>query len=46
MTVTVGDDVHQLGDGDCLAFALDRPVVFHNPGDTTARYAVVLCGPR
>jgi transcriptional regulator with XRE-family HTH domain len=46
MTVTVGDDVHSLGEGDCLAFALDRPVVFHNPGDTTARYTVALCGPR
>jgi transcriptional regulator with XRE-family HTH domain len=42
--VTVGDDVHRLGAGDCVAFALDRPVVFHNPGDTPARYAVVQAG--
>ena len=42
LTVTVGDDVHHLGDGDCVAFDLDQPVVFHNPGDRPARYAVVL----
>ena len=44
--VTVGDDAHRLAPGDCLAFVLDRPVVFHNPGDEPARYAVVLAsGP-
>jgi transcriptional regulator with XRE-family HTH domain len=40
--VTVGDDRHRLGPGDCLAMVLDRPVSFHNPHKTAARYAVVL----
>ena len=40
--VTVGDDRHRLGTGDCLALVLDRPVVFHNPHRRRARYAVVL----
>ncbi|WP_234413656.1 helix-turn-helix domain-containing protein [Ideonella sp. A 288] len=40
--VTVGDDVHRLDTGDCLALVLDRPVSFHNPGRKTARYAVVI----
>jgi transcriptional regulator with XRE-family HTH domain len=44
LQVTVGHDIHHLGAGDCVAFELDRPVVFHNPGDTPARYAVVLAG--
>jgi hypothetical protein len=39
-----GGDVHRLGDGDCVAFELDRPVVFHNPGERSARYAVILAG--
>jgi len=46
LEVTVGDAVHRLGAGDCVAFELDRPVVFHNPGDATARYAVVLASVR
>jgi transcriptional regulator with XRE-family HTH domain len=40
--VTVGDDRHQLHRGDCLAFALDRPVTFHNRTSKPARYAVVI----
>jgi transcriptional regulator with XRE-family HTH domain len=42
LEVTVGTDAHRLGPGDCLAFRLDRPVMFHNPGAGPARYAVVL----
>lgn len=42
--VTVGDDLHRLGAGDCLALTLDRPVVFHNPHRQRAHYAVVLVG--
>lgn len=42
IVVTVGDDRHELGDGDCLAFVLDGPVAFHNPGTVDARYAVVV----
>lgn len=40
--VTVGDDQHRLGTGDCLALVLDRPVSYHNPTRKTARYAVVI----
>jgi transcriptional regulator with XRE-family HTH domain len=40
--VTVGADTHRLGAGDCLAYTVDRPVMFHNPGDAPARYAAVL----
>jgi transcriptional regulator with XRE-family HTH domain len=40
--VGVGDDRHALERGDCLAFALDRPVTFHNRSGRAARYAVVI----
>jgi transcriptional regulator with XRE-family HTH domain len=40
--VTLGEQRHRLGAGDCLAMVLDRPVGFHNPNRTAARYAVVL----
>ena len=42
MEIAVGDELHRLGEGDCLAFALDRPTSFHNPTRRRARYAVVL----
>jgi transcriptional regulator with XRE-family HTH domain len=42
MALTVGDAHWQLGPGDCLAMRLDRPIVFHNPGRTPARYLVAL----
>ncbi|HEV7760687.1 MAG TPA: XRE family transcriptional regulator [Acidimicrobiales bacterium] len=47
--VTVGDQVHRLDTGDCLAMRVDRPTAFHNPGDRVVRYAVVVTdrpGPR
>jgi quercetin dioxygenase-like cupin family protein len=40
--VSVGDQRHELREGDCLAFALDRPVTFHNRTRKAARYAVVI----
>jgi transcriptional regulator with XRE-family HTH domain len=40
--VTVGDEVHRLDAGDCLAHVLDRPMTYHNPTRKTARYAVVI----
>ena len=40
--VTVGDATHCLAAGDCLAFVLDRPTAFYNPGTGVARYAVVI----
>lgn len=42
ITVTVGDDRHDLRAGDCLALVLDRPVAYHNPTRKPARYAVVI----
>jgi transcriptional regulator with XRE-family HTH domain len=42
MEITVGDALHRLDAGDCLAFALDRPTAFHNPTRRRARYAVVI----
>jgi transcriptional regulator with XRE-family HTH domain len=40
--VTVGPDTYRLAAGDCLAYDVDQPVMFHNPGDVPARYAAVL----
>ena len=42
--VTLGDELHRLQAGDCLAHVLDRPVSYHNPHRRSARYAVVLAG--
>ena len=40
--ITVGDERHRLGAGDCLAMVLDKPITFRNPHKVAARYAVVL----
>jgi mannose-6-phosphate isomerase-like protein (cupin superfamily) len=42
MEMMVGDDTSLLSAGDCLFMRVDRPLVFHNPGPSPARYAVVL----
>ncbi len=42
MEIQVGSQVYQLEAGDCLAFELDKPTRFHNPGDEPARYAVII----
>ena len=42
LDVTVGDQCHRLGAGDCLAMVLDQPITFHNAARKRARYAVVL----
>jgi transcriptional regulator with XRE-family HTH domain len=42
MDITVGTEVHQLQEGDCLAMLRDKPTMFYNPTRRTARYAVVL----
>ena len=42
MEITLGTELYALNAGDCLAFPLDQPNAFHNPGDVPARYAVVL----
>ncbi len=38
----VGEATYHLRAGDCLAFSLDRPNFFYNPGEHSARYAVVI----
>jgi transcriptional regulator with XRE-family HTH domain len=40
--VTVGDRIHRLAAGDCLAMHVDRPISFHNPASEAARYLVAL----
>ncbi|PZP98583.1 MAG: DNA-binding protein [Variovorax paradoxus] len=42
MQIRLGETVHDLATGDCLAHALDRPIVYSNPTRRPARYAVVL----
>jgi len=42
LQLTVDQAVHTLEAGDCLAMTLGVPIVFHNPGQVPARYAVVL----
>lgn len=39
---TVGEEVHRLAEGDCLAVLVDRPTVFRNPTGQPARYLVAL----
>jgi transcriptional regulator with XRE-family HTH domain len=39
---TVGARSWRLGPGDCWRATLDEPSAFHNPGETPARYLVVL----
>lgn len=46
MELTVGNDLHRLETGDCLAMQLDRPLTFHNPTDKPARYLVALVHER
>lgn len=38
----VGEEVHELGPGDSVAFAADRPHVYENPAGTEARYHNVI----
>ncbi len=40
--VTVGDRIHRLATGDCLAMRVDRPISFHNRATEAARYLVAL----
>jgi mannose-6-phosphate isomerase-like protein (cupin superfamily) len=43
--VTVGDTLHRLEAGDCLALVLDQPLSYFNPTRQVTRYAVVLAVP-
>lgn len=42
MQITLGEAVHALAAGDCLAMVLDRPITFHNPTAREARYLVAI----
>jgi transcriptional regulator with XRE-family HTH domain len=42
LELRLGDEVHQLEAGDCLAMRLDRPIAFKNRGDAPTRYLVAL----
>jgi transcriptional regulator with XRE-family HTH domain len=42
MHISLGDQVHHLKAGDCLAHRLDRPITYNNPSSQAARYAVVI----
>lgn len=44
MEIAHGSSTWRLETGDCLAFRLDAPVQFHNPGRQPARYLVALTG--
>ena len=44
--VRVGDQVHQLEAGDCLAMRIDRPIGFRNRGVSAARHLVALTNPQ
>ncbi|PZN99109.1 MAG: DNA-binding protein [Hyphomicrobiales bacterium] len=44
IVIGLGESEHRLAAGDCLAMLLDGPISFHNPGESPARYAVVLTG--
>ncbi len=42
MEIGVGAQTYRMQAGDCLAFRLDQPTQFHNPGSEPARYAVMV----
>ncbi|MEJ8812910.1 helix-turn-helix domain-containing protein [Variovorax ureilyticus] len=41
--LTLGDQLHELREGDCLAMRLDQPLIYSNPTRQSARYIVALC---
>jgi transcriptional regulator with XRE-family HTH domain len=43
MDIALGDTSHTLNAGDCLAFRLDRHLIFSNTSSRAARYVVVIC---
>ncbi|WP_160011008.1 helix-turn-helix domain-containing protein [Rhizobium sp. 18055] len=42
LEMTTGETVHRLAPGDCLFMPVAEGHAFHNPGNTPARYCVVL----
>jgi transcriptional regulator with XRE-family HTH domain len=43
--ITLGDQVHSLAQGDCLAMQLDERITYHNRTNKPVRYVVVLSTP-
>lgn len=41
--VRLGDALHELHEGDCLAMRVDQPLIFSNPTAQGARYVVAIC---
>jgi len=39
----LGDQLHELREGDCLAMRLDQPLIYSNPTRQSARYIVAIC---
>jgi transcriptional regulator with XRE-family HTH domain len=42
LELRLGDELHHLDAGDCLAMRLDRPIAFGNAGRKPARYIVAI----
>ncbi|SAK68496.1 DNA-binding protein [Caballeronia glebae] len=40
--IVIGDELHALQQGDCLAMRLDRPLIFSNPASKAARYILAI----
>ncbi|WP_321798011.1 helix-turn-helix domain-containing protein [Caballeronia sp. J97] len=40
--IVIGDTLHALQQGDCLAMRLDRPLIFSNPASKAARYILAI----
>jgi len=41
--LTIGSQLHELREGDCLAMRLDQPTIYSNPTRQSARYIIAIC---
>ena len=41
--IRLGEELHVLHKGDCLAMRLDQPLLYSNPTSQAARYLVAIC---
>lgn len=41
--LTIGSQLHELREGDCLAMRLDQPLIYSNPTRQSARYIIAIC---
>jgi transcriptional regulator with XRE-family HTH domain len=46
MELQIGDELCQLGAGDCIAMTLDCPITFRNPGAKAAHYLVAIASSK